>query len=46
MVDRDHPPEPRHPDVARAAPRDERARAPLAAVEESYLAPRPAEEDQ
>ena len=44
MVDRDHLP--RHPDVAKAAPRDGRARAPLTAVEESYLAPRPAEEDQ
>ena len=44
MVDRDHPP--RYPDVARAATRDRRARAPLTAVEKSYLAPRPAEEDQ
>ena len=44
MVDRDHPR--RHLDVARAPPRDGRARAPLAAVEESFLAPRPAEEDQ
>ena len=44
MVDRDYPP--RHPDVAKAAPRDGQARAPLTAVEESYLAPRPAKEDQ